>query len=84
VRFGVPLFPYDGEIFCLATDGLKSIIWRFAHHRSDVDGDVYNTQPTVSVSQDGGFLIFNSNWDKQLGIQSDGSSRSDMWIVKLD
>jgi hypothetical protein len=76
--------PYDGEIFCLETDGIASTIWRFVHHRSNADQDVFNTQPTVSVSRDGRFLLFNSNWDEQLGFLKNGRPRADMWIVKLD
>jgi len=76
--------PYDGEIFCLRTDGIESTIWRFVHHRSDADADVFNTEPTVSVSRDGRFMLFNSNWDNQLGTLKNGEPRADMWIVKLD
>ncbi len=76
--------PYDGELFCLRTDGLASTIWRFAHHRSNVDGDVFNSEPTVSISRDGHFLLFNSNWDEQLGTLPNGNARADMWIAKLD
>jgi hypothetical protein len=76
--------PYDEEIFCLETDGLKSTIWRFVHHRSKVDEDNFNTQPLVSVSRNGRFLLFNSNWDRQLGTLRNGQPRSDVWIVKLD
>lgn len=76
--------PYDEEIFCLETDAVASTIWRFVHHRSKVDQDVFNTQPTTSVSRDGHFLIFNSNWDEELGNQKNGLPRADIWIVKLE
>jgi hypothetical protein len=76
--------PYDGEIFCLKTDGLTSTIWRFAHHRSDADPDVFITVPKVSVSRSGRFLLFNSNWDNQVGTLASGEPRADVWIVKLD
>lgn len=76
--------PYDGEIFCLRTDGLVSTIWRFAHHRSNVDEDVFNSQPTVSISRDGHYLLFNSNWDEHLGMLRNGNARADIWIAKLD
>ncbi|HVN20681.1 MAG TPA: hypothetical protein VMU05_17980 [Dongiaceae bacterium] len=63
---------------------VDSIIWRFAHHRSATDEDEFITQPLVSVTRDGRFLVFNSNWDEQLGYQKSGVPRSDIWIVKLE
>jgi hypothetical protein len=54
------------------------------HHRSNADRDLFNTTPTVSISRDGRFLLFNSNWDQQLGFLKNGDPRADIWIVKLD
>jgi len=76
--------PYDGEVFCVETDGLASAVWRFAHHRSTVDLDYFNTQPGGSISMDGRFWLFTSDWDEQVGTESDGRPRSDVWILKLD
>jgi hypothetical protein len=83
--------PFEGEIFCVETDGHASTIWRFAHNRaiSEDDDDregsyYYNTQPLGNISTDGRFFLFTSDWDGQLGTQSDGTPRSDVWIVKLD
>jgi hypothetical protein len=82
--------PFEGEIFCVETDGHSSTIWRFAHNRAiseeddDRPGYYFNTQPLGNVSTDGRFFLFTSDWDGQLGTQSDGTPRSDVWIVKLD
>ncbi len=82
--------PFEGEIFCVETDGLASTIWRFAHNRAtsieDEDEGYYyfNSEPLGNVSPDGRFFMFTSNWDAQLGNQSDGTPRSDVWIVNLN
>jgi hypothetical protein len=80
---------FEGEVFCIETDELSSTIWRFAHNRAttleDGEGDYYfNTQPLGDVSPDGNFFLFTSDWDAQLGTQTDGTPRSDVWIVQLD
>ena len=76
--------PYAGEIFCVETNGLASTVWRFAHNRATYIDPFFQTQPLGNVSLDGRFLIFTSDWDAQLGNQSDGQPRSDVFIVKLD
>jgi hypothetical protein len=76
--------PYAGEIFCIETDGLASTVWRFAHNRATYVPPFYNTQPLGSVSRDGHFLLFTSDWDLQLGTEANGRPRSDVFIVKLD
>jgi hypothetical protein len=76
--------PWEGEVFCVETDGNASTIWRFAHNRANWITPYYNTQPLGGVSQDGRFFLFSSGWDQQLGIESDGRPRSDVWLVKLD
>jgi hypothetical protein len=75
--------PFAAEIFCIETDGLTSTVWRFAHNRAAYIKDYFHTQPLGNVSMDGNFFLFTSDWDAQLGIGSDGSPRSDMFIVKL-
>ncbi len=45
--------PYAGEIFCVATDGVASTIWRFAHNRAKWIDPFFNTQPSGSISRDG-------------------------------
>ena len=76
--------PYAAEIFCLETDGLASTIWRFAHNRATYVFPYFQTQPLGSVSMDGRFLLFTSDWDSQLGTGTDGQPLSDAFIVKLD
>lgn len=76
--------PYEREIMCIETDTLASTVWRFAHNRASDQPAYFNTQPLGSVSRYGNYLLFTSDWDNQLGIESDGTPRSDVWIVKLD
>jgi hypothetical protein len=75
--------PFEGEIFCIETDGAASTVWRFAHNRATWYPKYFNTQPLGSISRDGRFFLFTSAWDEQLGTGSDGTPRSDVWIVKL-
>ncbi len=81
--WGVTTQPYQGEIFCVAT-GPSSTVWRFAHNRATYIDPFLNTQPLGTISPDGRFFIFTSDWDSQLGTETDGTPRSDVWIVKLD
>jgi hypothetical protein len=76
--------PYAGEIFCIETDGLASTVWRFAHNRSVYISPYFQTQPLGTVSMDGRFLLFTSDWDAQLGNGVDGQPLSDAFIVKLE
>lgn len=76
--------PFEGEIFCIETDGGASTVWRFAHNRATYEDGYFNTQPLGSISMDGRFFLFSSDWDAQLGTESNGAPRSDVWIVKLD
>ena len=76
--------PYAGEIFCIETDGLASTVWRFAHNRAVYVRPFFQTQPLGSVSRDGRFFLFTSNWDAQLGTEADGQPLSDAFIVKLE
>jgi hypothetical protein len=76
--------PYDGEIFCIESDGLQSTIWRFAHNRAVWDPSYYYSAPFVSISPAGRFLLFTSSWDNQLGTGRNGGPRTDVWIISLD
>ncbi|MGA9392384.1 MAG: hypothetical protein WBV69_18300, partial [Candidatus Sulfotelmatobacter sp.] len=76
--------PFDGEIFCVETDGRASTVWRFAHNRATYITPFFQTQPLGSVSRDGRFLLFTSDWDAQLGRGADGEPLSDVFILKLD
>jgi hypothetical protein len=76
--------PFAGEIFCVETDGFASTVWRFAHNRATYIGPYFQTQPLGSVSRDGRFFLFTSDWDAQLGTGTDGQPLSDVFIVRLD
>src|SRR5579864_1848262 len=80
---GTITHPYEGEIFCIETDGAASTIWRFAHNRADWYPEYFQTQPLGSISRDGRFFLFTSAWDEQVGTESNGAPRSDVWIVHL-
>ena len=75
--------PIAQEIFCMETDGLGLTVWRFAHNRAAMILPYFNTQPLGSISMDGKFYLFTSDWDAQLGLGTDGTPRSDVFIVKL-
>jgi hypothetical protein len=76
--------PFAGEIFCIETDGVASTVWRFAHNRATYVEPYFQTQPLGSVSMDGKFYIFTSDWDSQLGVDKNGIPLSDVFVVKLD
>ena len=76
--------PFAAEIFCVETDGLAPTVWRFAHNRATYIEPFFQTQPLGDVSLDGRFFLFTSDWDAQLGTGTDGTPRSDVFIVKLD
>ena len=76
--------PFEGEIFCVETDGIASTVWRFAHNRATYIFPFYQTQPLGGISRDGRFFLFTSDWDAQLGVGVNGQPLSDVFIVKLD
>jgi hypothetical protein len=85
-----PWRAWDDEIIAIATDG-PSAVWRFCQHRSDArdeqdDASTYFWyQPIPSVSPDGKWLLFHSNWEKTLGSDPNdtGRSRQDVFLVEL-
>ncbi len=54
--------PFEGELFLQYTDGS---VRRLIHHRSSSCG--YWVQPRASISRDGNFVIFASDWGMQSG-----------------
>lgn len=87
---------WDDEIVAVQTDagaGADAIVWRFAHHRSDIRNDIdpmggsFWYQPHPNVSSDGRWVMFTSNWEKTLGTDPTGdattSARQDVFIVAL-
>jgi hypothetical protein len=87
---------WDDEIVAVQTDapaGTDPIVWRFAHHRSDVRNDLDATRssfwymPRPNVSPDGRWVLFTSNWEKTLGTDPKGDvgagARQDVFLLKL-
>ena len=73
---------WDNEILCVAVGDGKHEVWRFAHTFSTAKNGFWST-PRGSVSQDGHFFIFTSDWEDTLGTGRDGGYRTDTFIVEL-
>ena len=87
---------WDDEIVAIQTDaapGVDPIVWRFAHHRSNVANDTnaagtsFWYMPRPNVSPDGRWVLFTSNWEKTLGSDPRGEpgtgARQDVFLVAL-
>ena len=82
---------WDDEIIGIdTTSGIGGMVYRFAHHRSDVRSDANPLQPyfwyepIANVSPNGRWVLFTSNWEKTLGRDSsEGTFRQDVFIVQL-
>ena len=82
---------WDDEIIGIdTTGGIGGMVYRFAHHRSDVRSDANPLQPyfwyepIANVSPNGRWVLFTSNWEKTLGRDSsEGTFRQDVFIVQL-
>jgi len=68
---GPVLNPLDNEIVQVATDG-SNRVRRIAHHRSLVN--IYEDEPKASISRDGRYVAFTSNWGVAGG-------RRDVYII---
>ncbi len=66
--------PFDNEIVQIATDG-SNLVRRLAHHRSKVANNNYYAQVKASISRDGRFVAFTSNWGNANG-------RTDLYVVQ--
>lgn len=66
----------EGELFLQYTDGR---IERLAHHRSSSCG--YWVQPRASLSHDGRYVIFSSDWGQAL--DCDDLGRGDPYLIDL-
>lgn len=88
-----PWRAWDNELIAIRTDvaadggAPSSEVWRFAHNFNDYDGGMYSDAfyylYIPRVSQDGRFVLFDSNWNKGLGIDGQGNQRTDMFIAAL-
>lgn len=75
-RTGGPVLqPFDNEIVQIATDG-SNRVRRIAHHRSVVVNGNYSAQPKASVSRNGNFITFTSNWGNPSG-------RRDLYLARV-
>ncbi|MEA2205823.1 MAG: hypothetical protein QOE77_2599 [Blastocatellia bacterium] len=70
---------FENEVMQIAMDGSQRIR-RLFHHRSEVDNlsetTGYWAIPKPTISRDGRFIAFTSNWEK--------SGRYDLFIAKID
>jgi len=88
---------WDDEIIGVDTThaGSATTVWRFAHHQSDVSADNaappavgFWYEPIATVSPNGLWIVFTSNWGKTLGTDSTQGDpatthREDVFVVKL-
>lgn len=98
-RYGsarAPWRAWDDEIVAIQTDASPAgaTVWRFAHHRSAIafdggggEGQYFWYLPRATISPNGRFALFTSNWEKTLGtsVTGDpgGNYRTDVFIVAL-
>ena len=82
--------PWYNEIIAVAADG-SGKTWRFAHTFITGNSQIFSTQYAIgTVSQDGRFFIFSSDWMGRLGSESGTAScaigtncRGDVFVVEL-
>ncbi len=67
--------PFDNEIVQITTDG-SNLVRRLAHHRSKVANNNYDATVKASISRDGRFVAFTSNWGNANG-------RTDLYVVQI-
>jgi len=83
--------PWYNEITGVAPDG-SGKVWRFAHSFITAKSQYFSTKYGIgSVSQEGRFFIFSSDWMGTLGSQSaastcavGGDCRGDVFVVELN
>jgi hypothetical protein len=66
---------FDNEIVQIATDGSNQVR-RIAHHHAVVVNQDYAALPKASVSPDGSFITFTSNWGNPSG-------RRDLYLARV-
>ncbi|MEE8391784.1 MAG: hypothetical protein V3S14_13450 [Anaerolineae bacterium] len=69
-------FAFKNELFLQYTDGS---VLRLVHHRSSKCG--YWVQPRASISRDGRYVVFASDWGRQL--DCDDLGRGDPYVIDL-
>ena len=75
-------FPFEVELFLQYTDGS---VRRLVHHRSSTCG--YWVQPRASLSRDGRYVVFASDWGLETGQDGcaggDELGRGDPYLIDL-
>jgi hypothetical protein len=87
---GIPWATWYDEIIAVAADG-SGTTWRFAHSFITARSQNFSTQYAIgSVSQDGKFFAFSSDWMGTLGSESGSRTctigtdcRGDVFVVEL-
>jgi len=82
--------PWYNEIIAIAADG-SGKTWRFAHSFITTRSQRFSTQYAIgTVSQDGKFFVFSSDWMGKLGSESGAATctvgsncRGDVFVVEL-
>jgi hypothetical protein len=87
---------WDDELLAVRTDGvlqdaggvLQTEVWRFAHNFNLYQGTIYSDAfyylYKPRVSQNGWFVLMDSNWNQGLGTAEDGGTfRTDVFVVAL-
>jgi hypothetical protein len=82
--------PWYNEILGVAADG-SGTIWRFAHSFNSATSQNFSTQYAIgSISQDGKYFMFSSDWMGTLGSESGATTctigtncRGDVFVVEL-
>lgn len=77
-------WPFENELFLQYTDGS---VLRLVHHRSSKCG--YWVQPRASISRDGSYVVFASDWGEETNTSScdvwnDPMGRGDPYIIDLE
>ncbi|HEY1956448.1 MAG TPA: hypothetical protein VGH28_12570 [Polyangiaceae bacterium] len=83
-----PWNTWDDEIIAVENAGASSRVWRFAHTFNTYTGTTYSDAFYYlfipRVSQDGQFVLFDSNWNASLGMDAQaGQPRTDMFVAAL-
>jgi hypothetical protein len=91
-----PWQAWDEEVIAVRTDGVlipgeggtsETEVWRFAHTFNTYTGTIYSDAYYYlfipRVSQNGWFVVFDSNWNSSLGTDSMGNTRTDAFVVAL-
>jgi hypothetical protein len=87
---------WDEEVIAVRTDSVlipgeggvsETEVWRFAHTFNTYSGTIYSDAYYYlyipRVSQNGWFVLFDSNWNSSLGMDNQNEPRTDAFVVAL-